>query len=147
MDEIQRVLVKAGRKDLAQKYYKKVNNKIKSGMMSPLGSGEQVDVDGKVALKANMRNKINRVLTKKQHFKSVAELSKHVMSSFKNTDVVPMAGYEKWTGAFTGSPNTEAMEKMKISLTQGTKEVKNAMLILNIYKMQSGTLELNAYIS
>lgn len=125
----------------------KFRDLLNEGMMNPLGSGMQIQIDGKVAIKASDRRKINNVLSKGIHFKTVSDLSRYVINAFKGTSVIPIIGNETWTGTFTGSPQTEIMESMKLSLIQDGKEVKNALLILNIYKLPQGTLELNAYIS
>jgi hypothetical protein len=111
----------------------KFTDLLNEGMLHPMGDGESLKLKGEVKIKDQIRNSINKKI-KETYFKSLSSLTGHVMDAFKGTDVYPIVGSEKWLGSFSGSPNTEVIEKLLIDLAQGDNEVKNARLVLNIYK-------------
>jgi len=124
------------------------SEELNEGMMSPMGTGKVIDVEGTIAISRSDKNKYSNSFKSNEYYNTVADVSRAIMKGLKPLGITALAGgSEEWTGGFYGSPKTEKMEMMKLELVKDGKEANKNRLIVNIYKMPSGKYELNTYIS
>jgi len=104
--------------------------------------------DASISIKPKIRNQINRNLSKCEiYYDNLSEIIQDVKTALN--PLVLLVDDKIWDGAFTGALYAGDTYQGRIELGYDDKKVKNAMLMLNIYKMDSThgkKYELNAYI-
>lgn len=133
------------------------------GNLFLMGSGEDVEYDDSDAMimPTGQKVKINARLREAEqtYYKTLAELNEAVFAAL-NKEIVPVTGVadsEKWIGGYNGALSMEEDAHFEIKYLYPVKEtaydrevyrpIKNSHLIINIYKMPSGSYELNSYLS
>ena len=117
--------------------------------LSLMGSGNSLDINGEINI-AQKDRRMYANTVKEVYFSSLAQLVEYVMNALKPLGLVPKVGIdEEWVGGMTGALSDGEDTRLKIELVKDNKDVKNSMLILNIYKDngRSKQYELNTYLS
>ena len=133
--------------------------------MFPMGSGERIDTAGSVKITDKERKKYS-TLTSTSYFNSLSALTAFVLNALDLNNLAAIHQGEKWGGTFSGALSDGQTTRVALELVKIEKEkernpktgrhdlkyydVKNAMLILIIFKMDKTTkttYELNTYLS
>jgi hypothetical protein len=114
----------------------------------PMGSGDNVEIKGKIKLPAAYRNKFSGFI-KENYYNTLSEITSTVISALEEFGLRPIYNGELWSGAFTGAMSDGDSTRLRLELEFEGKEVTNSMLILNIQKDngRSKPYELNTYLS
>jgi hypothetical protein len=127
-----------------------IKDKINEGVgLSLMGSGKSLDINGEINIVQKDRRLFANAV-KEFYFLNLSELVEYVISALKPLGLVPKVGIdEEWVGGMTGALSDGEDARLKIELVKDNKDVKNSMLILNIYKDNSKNkpYELNTYLS
>ena len=135
---------------MAHKTIEESVDMLKEGTgLSLMGSGNSLDINGEINI-AQKDRRMYANTVKEVYFSSLAQLVEYVLNALKPLGLVPKVGIdEEWIGGMTGALSDGEDARLKMELVKDNKDVKNSMLILNIYKDNSNAkpYELNTYLS
>lgn len=127
-----------------------LNKKVlNEGYIHPMASDIDIVTDGEINITNKERRMYINAIGNERYFNTLGELIDYVLTSLKSIGIIPKFMGSEWTGSINGAMSDGEDVRLRFDIVKDNKDIKNSMLIIDIYKDNSRVkpYELTTYLS